>query len=134
MNYFYIQPCDFSELLGAKLVCIEGAQIGSEEITFVADDGRSWFMGHVQDCCEVVEVNELIGEISDLLASPILRAEMVQSEQDGEPRPSDWAESWTWTFYKLATIRGEVVLRWLGQSNGYYSEAVNFGYRNAPGA
>jgi hypothetical protein len=93
------------------------------EVAFHAGD-EQYLMHHVQDCCESVMLEEVHGDIDDLLNSPLTLADVAVSEK-GEPLP-EYPESWTWTFYKLATIKGYVTLRWLGESNGYYSESVNF--------
>lgn len=111
-------------LKGATLASIQGAEKGSERISFKTDDGREFVMFHHQDCCEGVAVEEVIGDIDDLIGSPIVEAD--ESTTRGEPTPSEYAESWTWTFYKLGTAKGFVTLRWLGESNGYYAEDVSF--------
>jgi len=80
---------------------------------------------HEQDCCETVYISEIVGDLNDLKDTPILLAEEVSSSME-EPKPSEWSESWTWTFYKFSTIKGHVTIRWLGESNGYYSERVDF--------
>lgn len=110
----------FEDLIGITLSKIEGLEKYSDEVLFHSNSGDLWKMHHWQDCCETVEVEEVIGDVSDLLDSPILRAEEVSNQEE-----TVWG-SQTWTFYKLATIKGEVVIRWLGTSNGYYSEAVYF--------
>ena len=62
--------------------------------------------------------------------SPICMAESVtQDTNDGYSNHSPTGyryESGTWTFYKFATQKGFVTIRWLGESNGYYSEEVSF--------
>ena len=71
---------------------------------------------------------DVIGNLEDLIGTPIVMAEEVSSEQEnpmGVDIP-EYQESFTWTFYKLATINGYVTIRWYGESNGYYSEEVSF--------
>jgi hypothetical protein len=108
-----------------ELTLTEVMKIGDEEILFVASDGTSFKMVHMQDCCESVEVDDIVGDLSDLLGSPIVRAEERTSEEN--PRDPSDAEygSFTWTFYELATAKGSVTIKWYGASNGYYSESVD---------
>jgi len=112
---------DIQDMLGAVIVEITGAENNSEEITFKSSDGRWWRFYHGQDCCESVSVEDVCGDVEDLLNSPILEAEEVSNYKG----PEYEGDSHTWTFYKFGTIKGNVTIRWLGESNGYYSESVD---------
>jgi hypothetical protein len=93
------------------------------QVVFETIDGEKYLMFHEQDCCETVSLNDITGEISDLIGSEILIA--YESTNNTDERGLDeWHESFTWTFYNLATRKGYVTLKWLGESNGYYSESV----------
>lgn len=112
---------DVGDLLGKTLVAAERED--DDRLIFRTSEGEEYRMYHEQDCCENVYIEDVVGELSDLVGSPLLVAEEVSN--DLGPRDT-YDESYTWTFYKFATIRGSVTIRWYGTSNGYYSESVDF--------
>jgi hypothetical protein len=107
---------DISQFLGQTFTSVEH----DEETIVFSNSHVRYEMYHRQDCCEYVRVEDICGDLQDLVGSPITRAE------DPESRLSaDGEESATWTFYKLDTVKGGVTIRWFGESNGYYSESVD---------
>lgn len=114
---------DLSELIGQTMKDVYYVS-DIETVFFKSVDGREYRLYHLQDCCESVILEELHGDLQDLVGSPILQAELV--ENCPEPYPDREYESHTWSFYKFATNKGSVTMRWLGESNGYYSESVDF--------
>ena len=112
---------EVSELLGKVLIKVE-AMAGNDEILFICRDGSKYRMFHDQDCCESVSIEDICGDLDTLIGNPLLMAE-ESTNQGGSKK---YAESFTWTFYKFATIKGYVTIRWYGESNGYYSESVTF--------
>ena len=112
-------------LIGKILVECEG-KVGGDFIRFKTNDGEEYQLDHGQDCCESVTVEDICGELQDLVGSPILQAEESSSNDNPVGVTMSCQDSFTWTFYRLATQKGQVVIRWYGESNGYYSESVDF--------
>lgn len=90
------------------------------------DDGdmiRFTFLGmeaqlyHIQECCENVWVEDICGDLEDLVGVPILMATETTGEGPGDSE---------WTFYNFSTVKGDVTIRFNGESH-YYSLAVTFG-------
>ena len=73
---------------------------------------------HKQQCCENVRIAEIIGDPNDLIGRPLRLCEEAIA-------PGDLPNS-TSTWYKFVTNEGSVTIRWLGESNGYYSEKVDY--------
>lgn len=114
----------FSDLKGKSLIAIEN--VDSEELIFTLDTGEKYKLYHEQDCCEDVTIEDITGDLQDLIHSPILLAEEVTNEDNPKDNNDDWGAH-TWTFYKLSTIKGSVTIRWYGESSGRYSESVDWG-------
>ena len=116
----------FEDLKGKILLNIEN--VDNFELIFTLAAGK-YALNHDQDCCEDVRIVDINGNLDDLIGTPILLAEEVISDNKNPEGidPPIYLDSFTWTFYKLATIKGYVTIRWLGESNGYYSEHVSFG-------
>lgn len=109
---------NFENLKGHTLVYVEVKKgDGGDVVLFRDSDGTLFEMYHDQDCCETVWLDDQCGSWQDILNTPILSAHVVESEQ---------CRGCTWTFYTLVTFYGSMTLRWIGESNGYYSERVSF--------
>lgn len=127
MNLWEKPTPDFSELKGKTLTSITGMLGGSYEVRITCSDGSQYLLHHEQDCCESVSVESITGDPQDLIGTPILHAEESSSDKAPEGFTHEYEpDSQTWTFYKLATVKGWVDIRWFGSSNGYYSESVQF--------
>lgn len=111
-----------SDLMGKTISSIRGAVKDNDVILFECTDGSMYLMWHEQDCCECVDIDDICGDINRLIGTPITKAEEV-TDSYGD---CDNDESYTWTFYHFATVKGYVTLKWYGSSNGYYSESVDF--------
>lgn len=114
------------DMIGKTMVRVE--QVATDRLEFDAEDGSRYALFHCQDCCESVAIEDINGDLADLVGVPLLMADEATSGERPADLPSlDYEpESQTWTFYKFGTIKGYVDVRWFGQSNGWYSEGVSF--------
>lgn len=121
-----MEELSFDTLLGKSFEKVVNTDSGIE---FTEVGGQVYVLEHQQECCEDVYLESVVGDLQDLVHTPITVAEEIDSSglpDDLDPGPSpedaDTSLYHTWTFYKLATRKGFVDLRWYGSSNGYYSE------------
>ena len=82
----YSDRVDFSSIVGKTFKTVVNEN--NEIIRFTAEDGEEYVMYHSQDCCESVRVEDITGDLADLVGFPILRAE----ESSSPERPADLPE------------------------------------------
>jgi hypothetical protein len=110
-----------AQMLGKTFVQVSGS-VDGDEMLFETATGERFMFAHQQDCCETVRINDIVGDLQDLVGEPLLVAEEVKGATEPD---EEHYESYSYTFYKFATRKGYVDVRWLGESNGYYSESVD---------
>jgi len=76
MNYENLQENTqkgMARMLGQTFVEVTGS-VGDGEMVFVTEDGQRFIFAHWQNCCESVDINDIVGDLQDLVGEPLLVA------------------------------------------------------------
>jgi hypothetical protein len=112
---------ELESLVGETLSYIDTDDSG--QILLTTQSGRQICIYHEQDCCESVFIYDTKGNWHELIGKPILWAnEEIDSPDDDIIGNFD---SVTQTKLTFKVDDATVVSRWIGESNGYYSETVD---------
>ena len=90
----YAKPVKIDALIGRTFASVTETDA---TVTFAGDGGPSYRLEHMQDCCESVWLEDVAGDLDDLVGSPVVMAE------ESTDKDATGVESTTWTFYKLGT-------------------------------
>jgi len=88
-------------------------------------DGKESMFYQEQDVSESVSIEEIHGDLEDLVGQPLVQAEAEYVTEDATEEDDDGTA--TWTFFKFATNQDSVTVRWSGTCDGYYSEPIGDG-------
>lgn len=121
----YILRNGIGALEGMTITRIDGMEVDSECVYIYTAEGYIFKMYHSQDCCEYVRIEDVNGNPDDLIGKKVFVAEKRQSEELDSSNYEYQDDSHTWTFYTIRVNGASVDIRWLGESNGYYSESVD---------
>ena len=117
------------ELVKSKTIAeVVGLKKQEESVTLKLDDKSELEFYHEYSCCENVWLEDFEFSGKDIVGAKILDVLLVSEKQEVTDNGS-----MTWTFYKIQTDKGELFMRWCGESNGYYSEDVDIKYTSPNG-
>jgi hypothetical protein len=111
---------EFSALVGEVL---DSVDIDREEnqILLTTRSGRKFLVYHEQDCCETVAISGQDGNFDKLIGKPLIEARDIAVDTSEEAIDS----SQTTTTLVFRVDDQTVISRWVGDSNGFYSESVD---------
>jgi len=88
---WYGNDVEAKHFLGKTFVSVE--KQGDDEIHFETDNGEHYKMYHSQDCCESVSIEDICGDLSDLVGSPITIAEKRSSDEPSDSVKAERAKA-----------------------------------------
>ena len=124
-NGINIMACATSicDLIGKRIATIEN--VGGSLVFNTT--GGCYVMNPDADDESRIWLEDICGDVNDVIGPTIVFAEEISnSEWPGDVPKEFCYETCTWTFYRIATQNGMIIIRWCGTSNGYNSEAVKF--------
>ena len=94
-----------------------------DEILLTTESGRQFRVYHEQDCCEHVRIVGVLGRWNELLNRKVEEVGIDEIEFGSDYDYDGTGTETTLTF----RVDGKTLInRWIGESNGYYSEKVDF--------
>jgi hypothetical protein len=110
----------FDVLVGEVLDAVD-IDREKDQILLTTRSGRQFLIHHEQDCCETVEIVGQDGCFIRLVGKPIVEAREIAIDTTKDD--SYGTETTTTLIFR---VDGETVIsRWVGDSNGYYSDSVD---------
>lgn len=112
-----MSPANFAEFKNKVIKNISGLEKGSQEVYFECEDGTKYFLYHYQVCSEKVYIEEIAGNINDIIGCKINIADVVTSGN---------SNIFLQTFFTLSSDKGSLIFRWIGESVGSVLVDVSF--------
>jgi archaellin len=97
--------------------------VDSNRVMITLEDGTKLYFYHYQDCCEHVYIYDWKGDPHQLVGKKLLMIDENNNDFTDEVN-YDPDESYTCTNFRFITNEDTIISRWIGESNGYYSESV----------
>lgn len=118
-----IEYDDINEMIGKTIVKI--VNVNDDCLYFYLENGDYYMFLHKDDddCHGDVRIESICGSLHNILNSPLTVAKATYScglTDDIDNFLPDWKqETCTWSFYKFATDKGCITVRWFGTSTNY---------------
>ena len=109
----------FDVLVGEVLDAVD-IDRKENQILLTTRSGRRFLVYHEQECCEKVAIFGQDGSFDKLIGKPIVEARDIAVDTG-----DDELDSQTTTTLVFRVDDQTVISRWVGDSNGYYSERVD---------